>query len=171
MSNENSTLSHPLLEITQAKGTGKVPPNTLSNNIDGIMQAFNSISDQRRGQATLQKKQQVTRQRLKATEPAEPYNLVLTTMRNNNPSILLYQGGYIPKVTNAKSVIVSASLFGFHFYSKQLAVLLFQLRCLPLPVKHGPVMYPRFSQSVSESTGVKAFLLMICCVFPSDSSL
>jgi len=55
MSNENSTLGHPLLEITQAKGTGKVPPNTLSNNIDGIMRAFNSISDQRRGQATLQK--------------------------------------------------------------------------------------------------------------------
>jgi len=70
MSNENSTLGHPLLEITQAKGTGKVPPNTLNNNIDGIMHAFKSISDQRRGQATLQNKQHVSRQRLSATAPS-----------------------------------------------------------------------------------------------------
>ncbi|WP_273908457.1 hypothetical protein [Enterobacter bugandensis] len=55
MINENTTLSHHLFEFTQAKGTGKVPPNALSNNIGGIMQVFKGISDQRHGQATSQK--------------------------------------------------------------------------------------------------------------------
>ena len=67
MSNENSTLSHPLSEITQAKGTGKVPPNTLSNNIDGMMQASKGILDQSPGRQYCRKKQHVALQRIRAT--------------------------------------------------------------------------------------------------------
>nr|ULG12712.1 hypothetical protein 348p1_00075 [Serratia grimesii] len=52
MSNDNAALGHHLFEITQTQGIGQVPAHTQGNDIDGIMQAFEGISDQRHGQAT-----------------------------------------------------------------------------------------------------------------------
>lgn len=56
MVNDNPTLCHYLFQISQAQGISQIPSDTLSNNIDGIMQAFEGISEQRHRQATSQKK-------------------------------------------------------------------------------------------------------------------
>ena len=40
MVNMNATLSHHFFEIAQAQGISKIPANTLRDDIDGIMQAF-----------------------------------------------------------------------------------------------------------------------------------
>jgi hypothetical protein len=52
MINDNTALSHHFLQITQAQGISQVPANTLGNNIDGIMQPPEGISDQRHDQVT-----------------------------------------------------------------------------------------------------------------------
>jgi len=52
MVNNIPALSHHFLQITQAQGISQVPANTLGNNIDGIMQPPEGISDQRYGQVT-----------------------------------------------------------------------------------------------------------------------
>jgi hypothetical protein len=55
MINDNPTLCHYLFQISQAQGISQIPSDTLSNNIDGIMQAFEGVSDQKHRQATSQK--------------------------------------------------------------------------------------------------------------------
>lgn len=60
MINDNTSLSHHFLQITQAQGISQIPANTQGDNIDGIMQPPEGISDQRHGQVT-SKKQHVTR--------------------------------------------------------------------------------------------------------------
>ncbi|AOF17120.1 hypothetical protein BED35_00200 (plasmid) [Yersinia enterocolitica] len=52
MVNSNTAFSHHLFQIAQAQGVSQIPANTLRNNIDGIVQAFERVSDQRDGQAT-----------------------------------------------------------------------------------------------------------------------
>ncbi|WP_243849209.1 hypothetical protein [Serratia fonticola] len=47
MVNSNTAFSHHFFEIAQAKGISQIPTNTLRDNIDGVMQAFKGISDQR----------------------------------------------------------------------------------------------------------------------------
>jgi hypothetical protein len=59
MVNDNAALGHHFFEIAQAEGISQIPANTLSNNVDGVMQAFESFSYQRHEQAT-SKKQHVT---------------------------------------------------------------------------------------------------------------
>jgi hypothetical protein len=49
MVNENATLSHHLLEVTQAQGIGKVPANALGDDIDRVMESFEGFVDQRHG--------------------------------------------------------------------------------------------------------------------------
>lgn len=49
MVNENATFSHHLFEVTQAQGIGKVPTNTLGDDIDRVMESFEGFSDQRHG--------------------------------------------------------------------------------------------------------------------------
>jgi hypothetical protein len=55
MVNDNPTLCHYLFQISQAQGISQIPSDTLSNNIDGIMQAFEGVSDQKHRQTTSQK--------------------------------------------------------------------------------------------------------------------
>ncbi len=38
--------------ITQAKGIGQIPAHTLGDDIDGIIQSLEGISDKRHGQVT-----------------------------------------------------------------------------------------------------------------------
>jgi len=47
--NDNAVLGHHLLQIAQTEGISQIPANTLSNNIKGIVQAFESFSYQRHG--------------------------------------------------------------------------------------------------------------------------
>lgn len=51
----DTVFSHHLLQVAQAQGISQIPADALSNDIDGIMQAFKRFLDQRHGQATLQK--------------------------------------------------------------------------------------------------------------------
>jgi len=50
MINDNAALCHHFLQITQAQGISQIPANTLGDNIDGIMQPLEGVSDQRHGQ-------------------------------------------------------------------------------------------------------------------------
>ena len=50
--NDNSALSHHIFQIAEAQGIRQVPADTLSNNINGVMQASEGLSDKRHGQAT-----------------------------------------------------------------------------------------------------------------------
>ena len=52
MVNNNAALGHHFFEIAQAKGISQIPANALSNNIEGIVQAFEGFTYQRREQAT-----------------------------------------------------------------------------------------------------------------------
>ncbi|OON37546.1 hypothetical protein BTJ39_20345 [Izhakiella australiensis] len=52
----DTALSHHLLQVAQAQGISQIPADTLSNNVNGIMQAFKGFLDQRHGRTTLQKK-------------------------------------------------------------------------------------------------------------------
>jgi len=70
MVDDNAPFRHHLFEITKAERVSEIPADTLSDNIDGIMQANEGFSDQSHGQVTSQKKQHVTEQRLNATEPS-----------------------------------------------------------------------------------------------------
>jgi hypothetical protein len=47
MVNSNAAFSHHFLEIAQAKSISQISTNTLRDDIDGIMQAFKGISEQR----------------------------------------------------------------------------------------------------------------------------
>ncbi len=49
MVNENAALSHHLLEVTQAQSIDKVPANALCDDIDRVMESFESFSDQKHG--------------------------------------------------------------------------------------------------------------------------
>jgi hypothetical protein len=60
MVNENTALRHHFFEITQAELIGQIPAYALSDNLNRIMQSLEGVSDQRRCQATSQKKQYVT---------------------------------------------------------------------------------------------------------------
>ncbi len=53
--NNNAPLSHHFLQIAKAQGISQIPANTPGDNVDGIMQASESFSEQGHGQATLQK--------------------------------------------------------------------------------------------------------------------
>ena len=53
MVNDNAVLRQHIFEIAQAEGVSQIPANTLSNNINGIVQGFKSFSYQRHGQVTL----------------------------------------------------------------------------------------------------------------------
>ncbi|EJU30426.1 hypothetical protein HMPREF1144_4614 [Klebsiella sp. OBRC7] len=53
MVNDNDVLRHHIFEIAQAEGVSQIPANTLSNNINGIVQALKSFSYQKHGQVTL----------------------------------------------------------------------------------------------------------------------
>ncbi len=53
MVDEDAALSHHLFQIAGAQGISQIQANTLSNDIDGVMQAFKGFLDQRHGQATL----------------------------------------------------------------------------------------------------------------------
>lgn len=48
----DAALRHHLFEIARAQGISQILANTLGNNIDGIMQPLEGISDQRHGQVT-----------------------------------------------------------------------------------------------------------------------
>lgn len=52
MLNNNPSFSHHFFQIAQAQGISQTAANTLGNNIDGIMQSFEGVSDQRHRQAT-----------------------------------------------------------------------------------------------------------------------
>lgn len=60
MVNDNAALRHHLFEIAQTQGVSKIPANTLHDDIDGIMQSCERVSDQRHDQAASQRKQHVT---------------------------------------------------------------------------------------------------------------
>ncbi len=60
MVNDDAARGHHFFEIAQAKGISQIPASALGNDIDGIVQTLEGISDQRYGQATSQKKQYVT---------------------------------------------------------------------------------------------------------------
>jgi hypothetical protein len=45
MVNGNTALCHHFLQITQAQSISQIPANTLGDDIDGIMQAFEGFSD------------------------------------------------------------------------------------------------------------------------------
>lgn len=47
MVNDNSALCHHLFQMVQAQGVSQIPAHTLSDNIDGIVQVFEGVSDQR----------------------------------------------------------------------------------------------------------------------------
>ncbi len=53
---KNTTFSHHFLQITQAKVIGQIPAHALGDDIDGILQSLEGISDQRHGQVTSLKK-------------------------------------------------------------------------------------------------------------------
>ncbi|MCW2106573.1 UNVERIFIED_ORG: hypothetical protein M2402_003756 [Rahnella aquatilis] len=55
MVNDNTALCHHFFKIAQAEGISQISANTLSNNIEGIEQAFEGFSYQRHEQATSQK--------------------------------------------------------------------------------------------------------------------
>ena len=55
MVNNNATLCHHLLEITQAEGISEIPANTLGDNISGVMQPTEGFSDERHRQAISKK--------------------------------------------------------------------------------------------------------------------
>jgi hypothetical protein len=46
MVNDNTALSHHLFEVAQAQSISQILANTLSDNIDRIMQATEGFSDQ-----------------------------------------------------------------------------------------------------------------------------
>lgn len=50
MVNDNTAFSHHLFQVTQAQGISQIPADTLSDDIDGIMQAFKDFSDQKHGE-------------------------------------------------------------------------------------------------------------------------
>lgn len=60
MVNDNAALRHHLFEIAQTQGVSKIPANTLHDDIDGIMQPFEGVSDHRHDHAASQRKQHVT---------------------------------------------------------------------------------------------------------------
>ncbi len=51
--------SHHFLQITQAKVIGQIPAHTLGDDIDGIIQSLEGISDKRHGQVTSLKKKHI----------------------------------------------------------------------------------------------------------------
>ncbi|OZT67972.1 hypothetical protein CH644_23980 [Salmonella enterica subsp. enterica serovar Kentucky] len=48
---DNTALCHHFFDISQAQGIVQIAADTLSNNISRIVQAMQSFSDQRHGQA------------------------------------------------------------------------------------------------------------------------
>src|SRR5471032_2602998 len=52
MVNNNAALGHHFFEIAQAEGISQIPANALSNNINRVMQAFESFTYRRHEQAT-----------------------------------------------------------------------------------------------------------------------
>lgn len=55
MVNDNAGLCHHLFVIPQAQGVSEIPTNTLRDDIDGIIQTFKGVSDQRYGRVISQK--------------------------------------------------------------------------------------------------------------------
>jgi len=55
MVNDNTALYHHLFQISQTQGISQIPANTLSDDIDRIMQAIEGFSDQGHRQAASQK--------------------------------------------------------------------------------------------------------------------
>ena len=69
MVNENAALSHHLFEVTQTQGIGKVPANALGDDIDRVVESFESFSDQRHGWLLEKIRAILPEQFLNATEP------------------------------------------------------------------------------------------------------
>ncbi|QIP94537.1 hypothetical protein HAP32_05165 (plasmid) [Serratia fonticola] len=55
MVNDNPARRYHLFEVSQTQCIGEVPADTLSHNIDGIMQATESVSNERHGQVMTSK--------------------------------------------------------------------------------------------------------------------
>ncbi|WP_230460902.1 hypothetical protein [Yersinia enterocolitica] len=69
MVNSNAAFSHHLFQIAQAQGVSQIPANTLRNNIDGIVQAFERVSDQRTWTGNTVKNSMLPDDVFNATEP------------------------------------------------------------------------------------------------------
>ncbi|KTA80748.1 hypothetical protein VO71_21750 [Aeromonas salmonicida subsp. smithia] len=49
MVNEDAAFSHHFFEISQAQGIGKIPADTLGDDIDRVMESLEGFADQRHG--------------------------------------------------------------------------------------------------------------------------
>jgi hypothetical protein len=45
MVNNAAALSHHLFEVSQTEGISQIPAHALSDNIDGVMESFEGVSD------------------------------------------------------------------------------------------------------------------------------
>jgi hypothetical protein len=69
MVNDYAAFRHHFFEITQTQGVSQIPANTLCDDIDGVMQAFECVSNKRHEQATPQKNSMLPEHPPNATEP------------------------------------------------------------------------------------------------------